>query len=114
MRIASRVDVRGGGVRREPRGDARRPRRGRRAHRARGARRRGRATPTRTRARSRKLRSRGKLLPRERVGLLIDRGAPFLELSPLAGWGTDDPLGGGMVTGIGQERCRLRWSASTT
>ncbi len=51
-----------------------------------------------------KLRSRGKLLPRERVGLLLDRGAPFLELSPLAGWGTDDPLGGGMVTGIGRVR----------
>ena len=28
-------------------------------------------------------------------------GSPFLELSPLAGWGTDDPLGGGLVTGIG-------------
>jgi acetyl-CoA carboxylase carboxyltransferase component len=51
-----------------------------------------------------KLRSRGKLLPRERIGLLLDRGAPFLELSPLAGWGTDDPLGGGMVTGIGRVR----------
>ncbi|MFN8169279.1 MAG: carboxyl transferase domain-containing protein [Candidatus Nanopelagicales bacterium] len=49
-----------------------------------------------------KLRSRGKLLPRERIGLLLDRGSPFLELSPLAGWGTDDPLGGGMVAGIGR------------
>jgi acetyl-CoA carboxylase carboxyltransferase component len=49
-----------------------------------------------------KLRGRGKLLPRERVGLLLDRGSPFLELSPLAGWGTDDPLGGGMVAGIGR------------
>ncbi len=48
-----------------------------------------------------KLRSRGKLLPRERIGLLLDRGSAFLELSPLAGWGTDDPLGGGLVTGIG-------------
>ena len=52
--------------------------------------------------RSAKLRSRGKLLPRERIELLLDRGSPFLELSPLAGWGTDDPLGGGMVTGIGR------------
>ena len=49
-----------------------------------------------------KLRGRGKLLPRERIGLLLDRGSPFLELSPLAGWGTDDPLGGGMVAGIGR------------
>ena len=48
-----------------------------------------------------RLRSRGKLLPRERIGLLLDTGSPFLELSPLAGWGTDDPLGAGVVTGIG-------------
>lgn len=47
-------------------------------------------------------RERGKLLVRERVELLIDRDTPFLELSPLAGWGTDDPLGAGMVAGIGQ------------
>lgn len=46
-------------------------------------------------------RERGKLLVRERVDLLLDRDSPFLELSPLAGWGTDDPLGGGMVAGIG-------------
>jgi acetyl-CoA carboxylase carboxyltransferase component len=51
-----------------------------------------------------KLRGRGKLLPRERIGLLIDRGSPFLELSPLAGYGTDDPLGAGMVCGIGRVR----------
>ncbi len=38
---------------------------------------------------------------RERIGLLVDPGSPFLELSPLAGWGTPDPLGGGLVTGIG-------------
>ena len=47
-------------------------------------------------------RGRGKLLPRERISLLLDRGSAFLELSPLAGWGTDDPLGGGVVTGIGR------------
>lgn len=46
-------------------------------------------------------RARGKLLPRERIDLLLDRASPFLELSTLAGWGTDDPLGGGLVTGIG-------------
>jgi len=44
---------------------------------------------------------RGRLLVRERIDLLIDQGSPFLELSALAGWGTDDPLGGGLVTGIG-------------
>jgi acetyl-CoA carboxylase carboxyltransferase component len=46
-------------------------------------------------------RERGKLLVRERIDLLLDPDSPFLELSPLAGWGTDDPLGGGIVTGIG-------------
>ena len=29
---------------------------------------------------------RGQLLPRERVARLLDPGAPFLELSSLAGW----------------------------
>jgi acyl-CoA carboxylase subunit beta len=47
-------------------------------------------------------RSRGKLLVRERIELLLDRDSPFLELSPLAGWGTDDPTGAGLVVGIGQ------------
>jgi len=46
-------------------------------------------------------RARGKLLPRERISLLLDRGSPFLELSPLGGWGGQDSLGGGLVTGIG-------------
>ncbi len=46
-------------------------------------------------------RKRGKLLPRERIAYLLDAGSAFLELSPLAGWGTQDPLGGGVVTGIG-------------
>lgn len=50
----------------------------------------------------RRHRQRGKLLVRERIDLLVDRDSPFLELSALAGWGTDDPLGGAMVTGIGQ------------
>ena len=31
---------------------------------------------------------RGKLLARERIELLLDPGSPFLELSPLAAWGT--------------------------
>ena len=46
-------------------------------------------------------RERGKLLARERVELLIDPGSALLELSPLAGWGTEPPLGGGLVTAIG-------------
>jgi len=46
-------------------------------------------------------RKRGKLLPRERIQLLVDPNSPFLEFSTLAGWGSDDPLGGGMVTGVG-------------
>jgi acyl-CoA carboxylase subunit beta len=45
--------------------------------------------------------ARGKLLPRERIELLIDRDSPFLELSPLAAWGTDYPVGASIVTGIG-------------
>jgi acetyl-CoA carboxylase carboxyltransferase component len=45
--------------------------------------------------------ARGKLLPRERIELLLDRDAPFLELSPVAGWGTDFPTGASVVTGIG-------------
>ena len=44
---------------------------------------------------------RGKLLPRERIELLLDRDTPFLELSPLAAYGTSFPLGASVVTGIG-------------
>ncbi len=47
---------------------------------------------------------RGQLLPRERVALLLDRGAPWLELSTLCGFGlhddVDQPSGGG-IAGIG-------------
>lgn len=46
-------------------------------------------------------RRRGKLMVRERIDRLLDPGSPFLELQPLGGWGTDDPLGGGFVHGIG-------------
>src|SRR5690606_27503565 len=46
-------------------------------------------------------RTRGKLLVRERIEALVDPYTPFLELSPLAAWGTDDPVGAGVVTGIG-------------
>ncbi|MGP9020187.1 acyl-CoA carboxylase subunit beta [Streptomyces sp. BR1] len=44
---------------------------------------------------------RGKLLARERIELLLDPDTPFLELSPLAAWGSEYPVGGSMVTGIG-------------
>ncbi len=55
------------------------------------------------RARERHL-ARGKLLPRERVMTLIDPGAPFLELSPLAADGVyDEPIpAAGVITGIGR------------
>jgi acyl-CoA carboxylase subunit beta len=46
-------------------------------------------------------RARGRLLARERIELLVDRDAAFLELSPLAAWGTDFHVGASIVTGIG-------------
>ena len=46
-------------------------------------------------------RERGKLLARERIELLLDEGSAFLELSPLAGWGSDFTVGASVVTGIG-------------
>jgi geranyl-CoA carboxylase beta subunit len=65
----------------------------------------------RTRAKSEASRARfeqrGQLLPRERVALLLDAGAPFLELSSLAGYGMDTEdlarsvPGGGVICGIG-------------
>ncbi|MFZ3308104.1 MAG: carboxyl transferase domain-containing protein [Xanthobacteraceae bacterium] len=55
------------------------------------------------RARERHL-ARGKLLPRARVMTLLDAGAPFLELSPLAANGMyeDDIHGAGLITGVGR------------
>jgi acetyl-CoA carboxylase carboxyltransferase component len=44
---------------------------------------------------------RGKLMARERIELLLDRDSPFLELMPLAAWGTDFHLGGSVISGIG-------------
>ena len=50
---------------------------------------------------------RGQLLPRERLARLLDAGAPWLELSSMAGWlvDHDDPAksvpGGGVICGIG-------------
>lgn len=45
--------------------------------------------------------ARGKLLPRERIELLVDEDSPFLELAPVAAFGTDFPVGASVVTGIG-------------
>jgi len=51
-----------------------------------------------------KHKARGKLLARERIAGLLDAGAPFLELSPLAGHELpyDHVPSGGVVTGIGR------------
>jgi len=46
-------------------------------------------------------RARGKLLARERIDLLVDEDSAFLELSPLAAWGTSFHTGASLVTGIG-------------
>ncbi len=48
--------------------------------------------------------ARGKLLPRERVGMLIDPGSPFLELSQLAAYGMydDNIASAGIITGVGR------------
>ncbi len=53
-----------------------------------------------------KFEKRGKLLPRERINRLIDAGAPFLEISSLAGYKMHDDkdgsmAGGGIIAGIG-------------
>lgn len=50
-----------------------------------------------------KFREQGKLLPRERLELLLDEGTPFLELSPLAAWGMydDESPGASGIVGIG-------------
>src|SRR5687767_1785766 len=44
---------------------------------------------------------RGRLTARERIELLLDPDTPFLELSPLAAWGSDFQVGASVVTGIG-------------
>jgi len=53
---------------------------------------------------------RGKLLPRQRVDALIDPGAPFLELSSIAGhdlYGKDLQVpSGGIITGVGKVQGR--------
>jgi 3-methylcrotonyl-CoA carboxylase beta subunit len=51
-----------------------------------------------------KMKSRGKLLPRERLALLLDPHTPFLELSSLAAQDvySDYVPGAGLITGIGR------------
>ena len=53
--------------------------------------------------------ARGKLLPRDRVQMLLDPGTPFLELSPLAALGlypdrdgSDSAPSAGVIAGIGR------------
>jgi acyl-CoA carboxylase subunit beta len=46
-------------------------------------------------------RARGRLLPRERIELLVDIGSPMVELSPVAAIGTGFPTGGSVVTALG-------------
>jgi geranyl-CoA carboxylase beta subunit len=66
-------------------------------------------------------RKRGQLLPRERVAMLLDRGAPWLELSTLSGYKMHDDdgaggiQGGGGISGIGYVsgiRCMISASDS--
>src|SRR3954453_8753813 len=45
--------------------------------------------------------ARGKLLPRERVEPRLDEDARFVELSPVAAWGTEYPVGASVVPGVG-------------
>jgi 3-methylcrotonyl-CoA carboxylase beta subunit len=48
--------------------------------------------------------ARGKLLPRDRVEMLLDPGTPFLEIAPLAAYGmyNGDAPGAGLIAGIGR------------
>lgn len=54
-----------------------------------------------------KFEARGQLLPRERIALALDRGAPFIELSTLCGYKMHDDdgdrniSGGGGISGVG-------------
>ena len=66
---------------------------------------------------------RGKLLPRERLAHLLDRGSPFLELSSIAGYRMDgdkdgSTAGGNIVVGIGYVSGRrvlvMVWTVSYT
>ena len=66
-----------------------------------------RRTEAKSAASAERFEKRGQLLPRQRLALLRDPGAPFLEFSALAGLGMDTPdldrsvPGGGVIAGIG-------------
>jgi acetyl-CoA carboxylase carboxyltransferase component len=45
--------------------------------------------------------ARGKMTARERIESLIDPDSPFLELCPLAAWGSEFQVGASLVVGIG-------------
>ncbi len=45
--------------------------------------------------------SRGRLLPRERIELLLDRDSPFLEIGALCAYGSEYEVGASQVNGIG-------------
>ncbi len=64
---------------------------------------------------------RGQLSPRDRIAHLLDRGAPFLEISTLCGYrmhdddGAENIMGGGFIAGIGSVagiRCLITASDS--
>ncbi|BBZ00204.1 acyl-CoA carboxylase subunit beta [Mycolicibacterium fallax] len=46
-------------------------------------------------------RQRGKMTARERIEALVDADSPFLELCPLAGYGSDFLVGASVIVGIG-------------
>ena len=48
-----------------------------------------------------RLAARGKMPIRERIAAVLDRDAPFLEISPLAAWRSPFNIGSGFVVGIG-------------
>ena len=48
-----------------------------------------------------RLRSRNKMAIRDRIGWVLDRDSPFLEISPLAAWRSAYEVGSGFVVGIG-------------
>ena len=48
-----------------------------------------------------RLKARQKMPVRERIALVLDEDAPFLEISPLAGWRSNVAVGSGFIVGIG-------------
>ena len=51
-----------------------------------------------------KFQSKNKLLPRQRLQLLLDRGSSWIELSSLAGWGMHDDDGKRKVYGTFKQK----------